>query len=419
MRIFDRDAWNEILDALMKNKLRSLLTAFGIFWGMQMLMLLMGGGQGMQTMMAQIFAGFAKNAGFVAANTTSKAYQGFREGRMWVITQKDVELVKASVPQVDIVCGTNNKNGMQATFEMRKTGCTITGIVPEYQAVSDPRLRHGRMLNEVDVQRQRKVCVVGKRIVDELFPGRDNVLGEVIVVSGIPLTIVGQSGRSGNGINIGGNALSTIEIPLSTYQRTFGDGKRLELLAYTVKRGFKASDIQRDIARVLKRAHSIDPDDEQAVFLINTEAMFTMMDSTMQGISMLVWMIGLGTILSGTIGVSNIMMVTVRERTTEIGIRRAIGATPRAIMRQILSESMVLTLMAGMSGICLSVLILAAVDTIVRSQGQQFAGANFVIDFWTALGSALCIAFLGLMAGLMPALRAMRIRPVEAMRSDE
>lgn len=419
MTVFDRDAWNEILDALTKNKLRSLLTAFGIFWGMQMLVLLMGGGQGMQTMMAQLFAGFAQNAGFMAANTTSKAYHGFREGRAWSLTQKDVELVKANVPQVDIICGTNNYYGSLATHDSKKTSCTVSGILPEYQEISDPRMRLGRRLNEVDVRQQRKVCVVGKRIVDELFPGREDVLGEVIVVSGIPLTIVGQSGRSGNGINMGGNALSTIEIPLSTYQRTFGDGKRFELLAYTVKKGYQVSDVQKEIASVLKRSHDIHPDDEQAVFLVNTEAMFTMMNNSMQAISMLVWMIGLGTILSGAIGVSNIMMITVRERTTEIGIRRAIGATPRAIMRQILSESMVLTLMAGMSGICISVIILTAVDTVVRSMGQEYAGADFLIDFWTAVGSALCIAVLGLAAGLVPALHAMRIRPVEAMRSDE
>ena len=170
---------------------------------------------------------------------------------------------------------------------------------------------------------------------------------------------------------------------------------------------------------MVKRAHSIHPDDPQAVIKVNAEAMFTLVDNLFNGISILVWMIGLGTLLSGAIGVSNIMMVTVKERTTEIGIRRAIGATPTDILRQILSESMMLTLLAGMSGITLSVLILQVVETAVNASGTTDGASTFQISFWLAVGAALLIALLGIVAGLAPALRAMHIKPVEAMRSDE
>ncbi len=416
---FDLDSWSEIVDALSKNKLRSFLTAFGIFWGVFMLVLLMGGGRGLESMLGNVFAGFASNSGFMATATTSMPHKGFREGRQWDLELRDIDRVRNSVPEIDILTPTNTRWGISAVRDNKKLNVSITGIYPDYLRVSNPRLKAGRAINDTDIAQERKVCIIGSRIAEELFPGEDEICGQRIQIDGIYYTVIGLSGRTGNGISINGNALTTVEVPFTTLQRAYGLGTKIVMLTYTAKPGYQISAVQDKIEAVVKRAHSIHPDDPQAVIKVNAEAMFTLVDNLFNGISILVWMIGLGTLLSGAIGVSNIMMVTVKERTTEIGIRRAIGATPTDILRQILSESMMLTLLAGMSGITLSVLILQVVETAVNASGTTDGASTFQISFWLAVGAALLIALLGIVAGLAPALRAMHIRPVEAMRSDE
>ncbi len=420
LSLIDLDSWSEIVDALSKNRLRSFLTAFGIFWGVFMLVLLMGGGRGLESMLGEVFAGFASNSGFMAATQTSMPHKGFREGRIWQLETSDIQRVRNAVPELDILTPTNNKWGSSAVRDNKTISVSITGIYPDYLRVSNPRLKAGRTINDTDIAQERKVCIIGNRVAEELFPGETDICGQRIQLDGIYYTVIGLSGRTGNGISINGNALTTVEVPFTTMQRAYGYGNKIGMLTYTARPGYKISTVQDKVEAVLKHAHSIHPDDPQAVLKVNAEAMFTLVDNLFTGISILVWMIGLGTLLSGAIGVSNIMMVTVRERTTEIGIRRAIGATPRDILRQILSESMMLTLLAGMSGITLSVLILQVVETAVGSSSDPAgAGASFQISFWLAIGAALLIALLGILAGLAPALRAMHIRPVEAMRSDE
>ena len=416
---FDLDSWSEIVDALSKNRLRSFLTAFGIFWGVFMLVLLMGGGRGLESMLGNVFAGFASNSGFIATAQTSMPYKGFREGRQWDLELRDIDRVRNSVPEIDILTPTNTRWGIKAVRDNKNISVSISGIYPDYLHVSNPRLKAGRAINDTDIAQERKVCIIGSRIAEELFPGEDEICGKRIQIDGIYYTVIGLSGRTGNGISINGNALTTVEVPFTTLQRTYGLGNKVVMLTYTARNGYQISAVQDKVESVLKRAHSIHPDDPQAVIKVNAEAMFTLVDNLFNGISILVWMIGLGTLLSGAIGVSNIMMVTVKERTTEIGIRRAIGATPTDILRQILSESMMLTLLAGMSGITLSVLILQVVETAVNASSDTGGTSSFQISFWLAVGAALLIALLGIVAGLAPALRAMHIRPVEAMRSDE
>lgn len=415
---FDSDAWAEIVDAITRNRLRSFLTAFGIFWGIFMLVLLMGGGHGIQSALGSVFDGFASNSGFMASMPTSKPYKGFAEGREWQLENADVERVRRAVPEIDIISPSNSVHGQSAVYGSRSVDVTLSGIYPNYLDISDPLLRHGRRINDIDIAEHRKVCLVGKRIVEQLFPGEENVCGRTIAVGGIYYTIIGQTGRTGNGINVNGNALTTIEIPFTTMQRTYGQGDEIQDICFTARSGHNMSAVQDKVEAVLKHAHSIAPDDPQAVLKVNVEAMFHLMDTLFRGISILVWMIGVGTLLSGAIGVSNIMMVTVRERTTEIGIRRAIGATPADILRQILSESMLLTLVAGLIGIVLAVLVLQVVEVAVNSAPDATAQSAYQISFWLAVGATAAIAVLGLTAGITPAVRAMHIRPVDAMRDE-
>lgn len=417
MRIFDTDRWEEIFDSLSKNRTRTFLTAFGIFWGIFMLILLMGGGRGLETMLGSNLAGFASNSGFIFAENTGKPYKGFRQGRYWNIELNDVKRVKNCVEGVDVATPIIQNWGGTAMAENHSCSVTVTGERSDYMQVDDPKIKFGRSLNDVDDLQHRKVCVVGTRIVEELFPqlGNEDPCGNLIQLDGVYYCIVGVSGKSANGISLGGNAQTMVHLPYGTMQQTYNRGNRVDMLALTALPGYKMSEVQARTEQLLKRVHVIHPEDTEAVLKLNTEAIFSMIDSLFRGVSILVWMIGLGTLLAGAIGVSNIMIVTVKERTTEIGIRRAIGATPLDILSMVMSESMVLTLLSGMSGITLAVLILQGMEVGLQ---ESYPEAHFQISFGVAIGAASLLALLGLVAGLAPAIRAMKIKPVDAMREE-
>lgn len=408
MRI-DTDRWAEILITITRNKTRSLLTAFGVFWGIFMLVALMGGSQGLQAILSAEFEGFASNSGFMATSATSKAYKGFRKGRAWDLEISDVERVRHSVPEIDIITPTNARWGMKAVFGEQSHGCTLKGAFPEYGLIEDPDISDGRYINELDVKERRRVCVIGQRIAESLFTDGASPCGRYIRVNGVYYQVIGVSQSSGN-MSIQGNARTSITIPFTTLQQNYNFGNRIQVLCYTAKPGHRISEVEQKIEAVVKRAHLIHPDDKQAVMRVNAEALFSMVDNLFRGIRILSWMVGLGTLLAGAIGVSNIMMVTVRERTTEIGIRRAIGARPRDILTQILSESLVLTTLAGLSGITFAVLILQL--------AEMGTGSSFQISFSMALLACFILAVLGMIAGLAPAYRAMAIKPIEAIREE-
>lgn len=414
----DRDQWGEITESLMRNKTRAFLTAFGIFWGIFMLLLLMGGGKGMENMLSSNFAGFASNSGFMFSQQTSKPYQGFRKGRWWSIQVPDVERVRHAVPEADVVTPTVRIWGRTAVNDAHSCNISICGQYPEYDRVDNPKLVYGRGISEVDIAQRRKVCVIGSRIHQELFTPTENPCGKTFQIDGIYYTVVGVSGKTEGGMSLGGNASTTVLMPYTTLQQAYNIGSRVDILCLTARSGYDMGQVQKKAEAVLKRAHRIHPDDKQAVNMVNAEAMFSMMDELFGGIGILVWMIGVGTLLSGVIGVSNIMVVTVKERTTEIGIRRAIGATPADIIFMVMSESVVLTLLAGMSGITMAVLLLHGVDQIYTQMNPTAEPNSFQITFSTALAAAGTLSFLGVLAGLAPAYRAMRIKPVDAMREE-
>ena len=415
MRI-DLDSYREILDTLTRNKSRSFLTGFGVFWGVFMLVALIGGGQGMKEMLNKNFEGFATNSAIVWAQPTSKAYKGFRKGRMWEMEYKDVERLKNSIPELDVVSPVLFSSGGTAYFGDRKTTVGINGVQPNYLRVSEPKLLYGRYLNDMDVAQCRKVCVIQKKTYKDLFPGGGDPCGQYIRVDSVHYQIVGVDYSSAEGINMGSEEGTLMLLPITLMQRTYNLGQQVHMIAVTGRKGVVMSTIVPRIRETVARAHNVDPTDEQGVMVFNTEVLFQLLDSLFRGVNFLIWLVGLGTLLAGAIGVSNIMMVTVRERTTEIGIRRAIGATPRNILSQIISESIVLTLVAGMSGILFAVAILQMLELANTEDG--IVSAHFQVGFWTAILAALVISLMGVLAGLAPAARAMSIKPVDAMRDE-
>ena len=405
-----------MLDTLTRNKSRSFLTGFGVFWGVFMLVALMGGGQGLKELLQQNFAGFATNSAMVWAQPTTKAYKGFRKGRMWSMDYKDVERLRRSVPELDVVTPLLFSNGGTAYYGDRKATIGISGAMPEFQRVNEPKMYYGRYIDDADIRDHRKVCVIQKKTYKELFPGGGDPCGKRIRIDNIYYQIVGVDYNMSEGISFSGETGTGVTLPLTFMQQAYNRGNAVDVIAVTGRKGVVMSSVTPRIRETIARAHTIDPADEQGAMVFNTEVLFQLLDNLFRGVNFLIWLVGLGTLFAGAIGVSNIMMVTVRERTTEIGIRRAIGATPRMILSQIISESIVLTLVAGMSGILFGVLILQMLELANTEDG--ILTAHFQVGFWTAIVAALMVSAMGVLAGLAPAARAMSIKPVDAMRDE-
>ena len=417
MRI-DIDSYREIIDTLTRNKSRSFLTGFGVFWGVFMLVVLMGGGQGLKEMLYKNFDGFAQNTVIIGAEQTTKPYKGFRKGRWWTMEYKDIERLKQKVPELNAaapILFSGWGSGNTAYYGDQKTTPRIQGTVPELTDIIAPKIYYGRYINDMDIREHRKVCVIGKKVYKDLFKEGGDPCGKKIRIDSTYYEVVGVDYSTGN-ISIGGRSEEKVTIPITMMQAAFNRGNAIDIIAATGRPGVIMSKITPRIRETIARAHYVDPTDEQGVFVFNTELMFQMINNLFKGVNILIWLIGLGTLLAGAIGVSNIMMVTVRERTTEIGIRRAIGATPKMILSQIISESIVLTLVAGMSGILFGVMILQMLEMYNTEDG--IIETHFQVSFWTAIFCAFVVSSLGVLAGLAPAARAMSIKPVDAMRDE-
>lgn len=405
------DTFSEIGYALTRNKSRTFLTGFGIFWGIFMLLALMGAGDGLKESLNKNFEGFATNSTFLISDRTSEPYAGFREGRYWRLNHTDVERLKIMVPGLETVTPMCSRWGETAMREENSYEGSIKGVRTDYANIETPKIRYGRYLNEIDVLQERKVCVIGKTIYQQLFPEGGDPCGQYIKVGPAYYCVVGVDYNSGN-VSISGTADESISIPLSVFQKVYNIGNDVDLICLTGKSGVKMSSMEDDIRAVMASAHKYSPTDKQALFILNTEQMFGLMDTLFMGVDFLIILIGLGTILAGAIGVSNIMMVTVKERTTEIGIRRAIGATPRDILGQIIMESISITSAAGVLGIVFSVGVLAAAESLSTD------GTTYQIGFGLAFAALLLVIAVGIVAGLAPASRAMHIKPVDAMRDE-
>jgi putative ABC transporter, permease protein len=413
--MIDFDRYKEILDTLTRNKTRSFLTGFGVFWGIFMLVSLLGGGKGLRELLSATFKGFANNSGMFFAMNTTKPYEGLKKGRSWSMSYKDLERVRQQVPEVEMVTPMISRWGTTAVYEDKKASCVFKGLEQSFQGIEAPDIYYGRYLNDIDNLQKRKVCIIGKQVYKTLFPKGGNPCGKDIRVGPVFFKVVGVDYNPGK-FNINGRAQESVVVPINVMRDAFAMGDTIHLLCFTVHKGYKVSDVTPKIRTVVARAHHVDPTDERALPAFNMESMFNMMDNLFNGVDFLAWLVGIGTLLAGAIGVSNIMMVTVKERTTEIGIRRAIGATPRNILTQIIAESITLISVAGMSGIVFTVMILQLAEMASTTDGV--VNTHYQISFTTAVGAVLFLCVLGVLAGLAPALRAMNIKPVDAMRDE-
>ena len=409
LTIFDLENWREIATTLSQNKTRTFMTGFGIFWGTAMLAMLIGGAEGLQHFMGRNFEGFATNAAAIFPGRTTKSYAGFNKGMELKLDMTDVENIRQAIPQIENSSGVNF-SWTNALYKDKKSNAQLTGVEPQYSKIFEPIIYEGRFLNEADDANYRKVCVIGREVASELF-GTGSATGKEVQLNGVYFTIVGVVGQTSE-INIGAKMDESVFIPANTMRRSYNLGRRVDTFMMTFKSGYSPSEFEPLLRRLIANNHPIAPDDTGAFFYFDISEQFKMVDNLFMGISLLALFVGAGTLLSGVIGVGNIMWIIVRERTHEIGIRRALGAKPRDIIVQILSESMVLTTIAGIGGICFAAIILGVAEKFTATpQGSL----NFQLTFSQAVYILATFLVLGTCAGIVPAFKAMKIKPIEAL----
>lgn len=407
----DPENWREIGATLARNKTRTFLTAFGIFWGTFMLALLYGGAAGFEGIMRRNFAGFATNmAGFSSSERTI-SYKGFNKGSDWDITMEDIDIMRVASDKIEYISPILSNYGSAVRGSRSKSG-QIMGVNDEYNKIQELVIQSGRFINAADIANRRKVVVIGRNLANELFAGEDAV-GQNISINGIFYRVIGVAGQKSDA-SIGGRVDDAFIMPLTTLQVSMNKGNVVQVVVFTAKDGTSPADIMPIIRRILSSRHYISPEDNNALWVFDVTDMFNMINNLFSGISILALFVGFGSLLAGIIGVGNIMWIIVRERTQEFGIRRAIGAKPADITLQVLSESIVLTLVAGVAGVCFSTLVLAIMDKVTADPVLGVAG--FQNTFFTACAVVIIFLVLGTLAGTIPAIKAMRIKPIEAMR---
>jgi putative ABC transport system permease protein len=421
--MFDLDRWNEIWHALAKNKVRSLLTAFGVFWGIFMLIVMSGAGNGLRNGIVEGVAKFATNSAFIWTDRTSEPFKGFKRGRYWNMNSDDLEYIRTHVPEMEYLTPKNfgRWNDAANVIRGKVTGSyNIKGDYPEYVKIDPYTILSGRWINEMDIRDKRKVCVIGEKVYETMFKPNEDALGEYLKISGVYYQVVGVI-RPETRVNINGRAEESIFLPFTTMQQTYNMGNQVHFLAFTAKPGIPVSVVEEKIKSIIKKRHYIADTDQQAVRSVNIEKQFQQMNGLFIGIGILTWIVGIGTLMAGVIGVSNIMLVIVRERTKEIGVQRALGAKPRTIISQIMLESVVLTTVAGYIGLSLGVGLLELVSKVLENNakgGNEMFFRHPEVNINIALAALTVLVIAGLFAGSIPAKRALSIKPIEALREE-
>ncbi len=419
--LFDIDTWQEIFNSISRNKIRTIITVIGVLWGIFLYIVLSGASKGVDNGFERQFERISSNSLFIWEQYTSIPYAGFKTGRGIKLKLKDLEILKKRIPEIkDIVArnvrGVFGSSGGNVVRGQKKGTYNIYGDFPVFIKVATKNIYEGgRFINETDIQLKRKVCVIGEKTEQELFANDENPIGKYIRINNIYFKVIGVHKYVPEGGNFANDG--DIHLPFSTYQKLFNTGDNVDFLIVAGYDNVDIVSVEKEVRSILKEIHSISPKDNRAIGGFNLGELFDRIIRFASGMEFLSLAIGLATILGGIIGIGNILLISVKERTKEIGIRRAIGATPKEIRTQIIIESVFLTIISGITGIILGALVLFSISMATKGL-TDYPFTNPTVPLNYVLGALAIMIILGTLIGLIPAQRAIKIKPIDALREE-
>ena len=418
--IFDYDTWQEIFGSIAKNKIRTVVTVIGVLWGIFIYITLSGSAKGLDNGFDREFQDMAMNSMFVWPQSTSIPYAGFKIGRSPRLTIQNVKTLKQQVPEIQYIAPRNARgvrSGPPASVVYRDISRTynIYGDYPEYSEISTKKIyKGGRFINNADITNKRKVCVIGERTEKELFEEDENPVGKFIRIDNVYFQVIGvHKYNPGGGFETDGD----IFIPFETFRNLYNTGDKVNWFVIAAYDNADVILVEKKVKKVLKRIHKISPNDERAFGSFNIGEVFNRIKGFADGMTFLSLVVGLATIIAGVIGIGNILLISVKERTKELGVRRALGATPGEVRIQIVLESVFLTLIAGVLGIILGAAALATINFFTQDLAE-FPYTNPTVPPLLVLGALLIMTVMGTLIGLIPAQRAVSIKPIDALREE-
>lgn len=417
--MFDSDFAYEIWETITRQKWRSLMTAFGVFWGVLILVMLVGAGMGLKNGLIYAYTNIPTNSLICVTQATVLPYEGFDSGRRWNLKTEDMERLRQrfskEINDIAILNLAVNDGTLPVSSGSRSGSYQLAGVNPTYIKAIPHQVTSGRYINDLDMQEMRAVCVIGRQVNEAVFGDKESI-GKQLTVDGKLYTIVGVCQSTSEKIKIGVDLSASVLIPLTLMQRSYAQGDKIYMASIMLHDDYDPNEAESLIKPMIKEWHNINPEDQEALRVINLKMILGRISALFSGIEVLIWIVGLGTLLAGLIGISNIMMITVNERTQEIGVRRALGAEPSAIIRQIMCESLALTLVSSFTGLCVGLWLLYLLRSMLGEGNGSFT--NPYMPFWTAIISLLILLAGGVVAGWMPAKRALAIKPIEALREE-
>ena len=410
--LFDSDTWQEIYGSIRKNKLRTFITILGVWWGIFLLVALLGAARGMENGFSKLFGNFATNSVFMWTQSTDTPFKGFQKGRRFNLTFNDIEVLKSEFKDEIKLLAPRNQTSNLIIHNFKSGNFQVSGDYPVLDQIQKKKLLYGRFLNKNDISDEAKVTVISEEMYKQLFDKDVNPIGAQIKINSISYKVIGVY-QVGN-IGIDGD---TAYIPFTTFQRVYNRANKIDWMMITANDGIDIKQMEKDILLTLKNLHKVHPEDNRAFGSVNLGEQIGKFTGFLKGIQFLTWFVGIATLIAGVFAIGNILLITVKERTKEIGIRRAIGATPIEIRRQVILESVFLTTIAGMLGIFFGALVLFFVDKFF-GQGDDAALVNPTVNIPIILLAFLILIVLGTLIGLIPAFMATIIKPIEALREE-
>ena len=411
--LFDSDTWQEIYDSIRKNKVRTSITIIGVLWGIFLLVVLLGAARGMENGFNKLFGNFATNSVFVWTQSTDTPFKGFQEGRRFSLTMNDIEVLKSEyIDEIKLLAPRNQTNNL-VIKDFKSGNFKVSGDYPILDQIQKKQLLYGRFLNENDISSIAKVAVISEDMYKQLFDKDELPIGQYIKINSISYKVIGVY-KPSNTIDFDGDCAY---IPFSTFKKVYNTANKVDWMMITAHDGTDIEQMESDVLLTLKGLHKVHPDDERAFGSVNLGERIGKVTGFITGMQFLTWFVGIATLIAGVFAIGNILLITVKERTKEIGIRRAIGATPKSIRQQIVLESVFLTTVAGMLGIIFGSIVLFIIDTAF-GQGEDAALVNPTVDIPIILIAFATLIVLGTLIGLIPAHMATVVKPIEALREE-